>query len=199
MSSGVYIIAHPETGRCYVGSSIDVARRWKRHDYELRNNKHHSRKLQSVCSERLEYSLVEIAEKENLTEAEQRWMERLDSVKNGFNVCPTAGTPSTLPKTDEHKARIGAAHRGRKRSDDAKARMSAAMKGKKRTPTTAETAAKISAAKKGRPMAEETKARLSAAKTGVKTGPCSEARRLAISTAQRARHAQKKLEAHFAN
>lgn len=183
MKSGVYVIAHPAPGRCYVGSSVDVERRWKRHLADLRKKRHHSFKLQRVATERLEFSLVESTT--SLAEAEQRWMDLLDSVAAGFNVCPFACTTSTLPKTAEHKAKIGAAHRGTKRSEEARSRIADAMRGKKRPPLSAEQKAKISAAKKGRPMSEEAKKKLPAAKAGVKTGPCSEARRAAISAAKK--------------
>lgn len=189
MTSGVYVIAHKPTGNCYVGSSVDVERRWKRHCADLRKGQHHSYKLNVLCLSELAFSLVDVLEKNDLTEGEQRWMDNLDAVKNGLNVCPNASTPSTLPKTAEHKARIGAAHRGMKRSAEARARMSAAMTGIKRGPLPAEVAAKISAANKGRKRTEEVKRNLSLLKKGVKTGPCSDSRRLAISVAKRKRDA----------
>jgi hypothetical protein len=58
--------------------------------------------------------------------------------------------------TDETKAKIGAAGRGRKLSDETKARISAALRGRKHTD---ETKAKMSAAKRGRsPLAALTEA-----------------------------------------
>ena len=191
MASGIYVIAHPVTGNCYVGSSVDIARRWKRHAAELRRGEHHSHKLNVYCRDVLVFSVVELVEKEHLTSAEQRWMDRLDSTR-----WQTASTfalrqvrQARYQRHKSTKDRIGAAHHGMTRSDEAKARMSAAMRGKTRTPTTPEVAAKISAAKKGLPMSPEAKAKLSAAKRGVKIGPCSDARRAAISVAKRARDA----------
>lgn len=182
MKSGIYVIAHPSSGRCYVGSSVDVPRRWKRHQADLRQKRHHSFKLQRVATESLVFSFVEATT--DLAAAEQRWIDLLDSVESGFNVCPDAGTAGTLPKTAEHKAKIGAAHRGMKRSDEARARISEAMSGKKRKPLSDAQKAKISAAKKGRPMSDAAKAKLSAFRSGVSTGPCSDQRRENIRAAK---------------
>ena len=196
MSTGIYIIANKLTGKCYVGSSVDIVRRWKRHDYELRSGKHHSQKLQrsyAKCGESaFYYSVVEFCEKSDLTVREQHWIDRLDAYSAGYNACPNAGAVGRMPKTPEHRRRIGEAQLGRKRTTEAKARMSKAMSGKTRGPMSDELKAKISAALKGRKMTQEAKYKLSAAKTGVKTGPCSESRRAAISAAKRARDAARK-------
>ena len=40
MTSGVYAIRHIETGRCYVGSTVDMSRRWKEHKIRIKSGKH---------------------------------------------------------------------------------------------------------------------------------------------------------------
>ena len=196
MVSGIYVIANKVAGKFYVGSSIDIARRWKRHLYELRHGKHHSIKLQNSYSkhgeEAFSFSIVEFCSKTEFQLLEQRWLDNLNAHTEGYNVCPKACDVSTLPKTDEHKRRIGEAQLGRKRSLSAKENMSKAMSGKKRGPMSAELRAKISASLKGRVIPPETREKLAAAKIGVKTGPCSDERRAAISKAKRARDAAKK-------
>jgi hypothetical protein len=72
------------------------------------------------------------------------------------------------PLAPEHKAKIGAAHAGQKRSPETKAKIGAGNTGKKQSP---ETIAKISAAKTGKKHTPETKAKQSAAHAGKKMSP----------------------------
>ena len=67
--------------------------------------------------------------------------------------------------SEETRAKIGAAHKGKKHSAESKAKMSAAKKGRK---LSAEHKAKIGAAKKGRKLSAEHKAKMSKAKKGRK-------------------------------
>ena len=70
------------------------------------------------------------------------------------------------PLTDEARAKIGNANRGRVRSEELRARISASLSGRIRP---LEVGAKISAAKKGRTViSQETRARISVALTGKK-------------------------------
>lgn len=195
---GVYTIRHIASGKVYVGSSVDVSRRLKAHLSNLRNGKHRNSHLQRAWdkygAKAFEFTFAEQTTREELIATEQRWIDSLEAANplRGFNACPVAASVGSLPKSEEHRRKIGAAHKGKKRSQAAKDRMSAAMTGKKRAATSPAHAAKLSAAKKGKPMSEAAKAKLSVAKTGIKTGPCSLARRAAISAAQIARHAANK-------
>ena len=111
--------------------------------------------------------------------ADKSWANLIE--ENGLD-----GAPPGHKHTDETKAKISAANKGkqnslgykhstetrakqseskkgRKRSDETKSKMSASMKGKKHTD---ETRAKISAANKGRDVSDGTKAKMSAANKG---------------------------------
>ena len=111
--------------------------------------------------------------------ADKSWANLIE--ENGLD-----GAPPGHKHTDETKAKISAANKGkqnslgykhstetrakqseskkgRKRSDETKSKMSASMKGKKHTD---ETRAKISAANKGRKRSDETRAKISAANKG---------------------------------
>lgn len=46
--AGIYKIDCVQNGRFYIGSSIDVQQRWKKHQSDLRGNKHCNRHLQSA-------------------------------------------------------------------------------------------------------------------------------------------------------
>jgi hypothetical protein len=73
---------------------------------------------------------------DDLLPREQHWMDALFAAhpQLGLNRAPTAGSP-----------------RGMKRSDEAKAKVSAANKGRKLGPLSAAHKAKVSASKKGQP------------------------------------------------
>jgi hypothetical protein len=62
--------------------------------------------------------------------------------------------------SDEHKVKISVAKKGIVVSDETKARLSAVHKGKVRIPFSEETRAKMSAAKKGVPKSDEHKAKM---------------------------------------
>ena len=46
MVAGIYGIRNSISGKWYVGSSINIQRRWKKHIQRLRTNKHENIKLQ---------------------------------------------------------------------------------------------------------------------------------------------------------
>lgn len=68
--------------------------------------------------------------------------------------------------SDETKAKISLSRKGRKLSEETKAKLSAVIKGRLRGPTPQETKAKISAAKKGIKPSTEARAKLSAVRLG---------------------------------
>lgn len=47
---GVYLIRHEPTGRCYVGGSDEIERRWASHQYNLGRGSHTVRDLQDDWS-----------------------------------------------------------------------------------------------------------------------------------------------------
>ena len=67
-------------GKCYIGSTYDFVDRFRKHRYCLRNNKHHSKILQSSWSKYGEnyfvFGIIEFVESiDNLTIVEQKWMD----------------------------------------------------------------------------------------------------------------------------
>lgn len=187
---GVYLIKHIESNKVYVGSSIDVTRRLRAHVRALRKGDHHNSHLQRAWGKYGEQAFVtdvlQEAERHELIEAEQKWIDALKAAdaRYGYNACPIAASVGSLPKSEEHRAKIGAAHKGVKRSEEAKARMSEAMRGKRRGPMSAETRAKISTATKGRQKTANERANISKAMSGKERGPCSDARREALRLAK---------------
>lgn len=88
--SGVYVIQSAD-GRIYVGSSVDVEKRWIEHKSRLRNGKHDNPVLSGIVAEfgldSLQHRLLLRCAPESLREQEQAAIDRL---KPALNVLPTA-------------------------------------------------------------------------------------------------------------
>jgi group I intron endonuclease len=91
--SGIYkiqSITKPE--RIYFGSAVNIKARWRSHLFDLRKNKHHSKKLQrhydKYGKSDLMFSILLGCDKEDLIKIEQYF---LDSYRPYFNNSLTAG------------------------------------------------------------------------------------------------------------
>src|SRR6266702_3230850 len=85
--SGVYVIQNVITSDCYVGSSVDIARRKLKHFYQLRSNKHGNQHLQSAYNKYGHDSFLftvheEVTEKEDLVRREPYWINHLSPQYN---------------------------------------------------------------------------------------------------------------------
>lgn len=115
---GVYGIVNPSTGRCYIGSSIDVWKRWQEHRKHLREGRHHSPALQNAWNRHGEPSFafvfLEAARREDLRAAEQCW---LDQLRPEYNAAPSALAPMQgRSHSAESRRKMSESRRGRARS-----------------------------------------------------------------------------------
>jgi len=148
MTSGIYAIINMVNGKQYVGSAVDIRRRWLVHRWELRRGTHHSGILQRAWVKYGEHGfafevLEELADSQALVPAEQRW---IDALKPAYNVAPTAGSQLGFKHAAETLPRLGASWKGRKHTPEERAKIGSAHRGKL---VSAETRAKLSVAKKG--------------------------------------------------
>lgn len=153
---GVYVIENVTTNTFYVGSTVNMRKRWNYHRMELRRGSHHSAHLQNAWNKYGEGAFVFIplqliVEKERRLLAEQGF---LDGFSNSYNIARRAQSCAGVkrsaetkarmrasftsarreharelgraPKSTEHRARIGEANAGRKQSEGARAKMRAA-------------------------------------------------------------------------
>lgn len=96
---GIYQIKNTKNNKVYIGSSIDIDRRWKEHTKDLENNKHHSIKLQrsyNLTKDKsiFKFSIVEEVEDINkLRDREQYYINLYNSYHVGYNCCSKADNP----------------------------------------------------------------------------------------------------------
>lgn len=170
LKSGVYLITNTMNGKVYVGSgAISIKLRWTRHKMLLKARKHWNQYLQNAWNKygkeafRFEV-LIRCAPKDCILH-EQFFIDKYRSAdrKLGYNISPTAGNCLGTVHTDETRAKMSEAHRGKKKSFEHAAKVAAANRGQKRS---AESRAKMSAAKKGKRQSAEHIAKMVASKTG---------------------------------
>ena len=110
ISSGIYAIRNLINQKMYVGSAVNIKRRWKSHRSGLLHGKHHSVKLQRAWSKyggsAFEWVVLEAVEKTMLIEREQHWIDLLRSQSCGYNVNPTAGSSLGRKATLETRRRM---------------------------------------------------------------------------------------------
>ena len=136
--SGVYIITNTVNGNRYIGSSIDIHRRWVTHLRELRKGVHGNEILQRAWDKygekAFEFSVLLVCSEHDTLLNEQQF---LDAVHPEYNICISV-TASMLGRTmsDEHKRNISEARKGYAMSDEQKLKLSEAHKGKNHTEET---------------------------------------------------------------
>lgn len=117
----VYIIkCNSNQQRYYVGSTVSFDDRKESHLISLRNNKHHSVKLQNHVNkygiEDIYFEILEECEKENLIEREQHF---IDTLTPYFNTSKIAGSSlAGLIKTEEWGRNISNAKKGKSTATD---------------------------------------------------------------------------------
>lgn len=106
---GVYAIVHPESGRLYIGSSVNIYSRWRSHKSDLKNRRHYCVYLQRAWDkhgeEAFEWRVLESCLKEKLIliAREQHWLDRYKGQL--FNSINTANpAESRCPTAEERQA-----------------------------------------------------------------------------------------------
>ncbi len=117
---GIYRIVHAETGKSYIGSAVNLLRRWSAHWGNLTRNRHHSKHLQSAWNKyganafRFECLEIVVA-KESLLEREQFWLDHYGSYakERGYNSRTVAHSNAGYVPSAETREKISRAGRGR--------------------------------------------------------------------------------------
>lgn len=153
MTSGIYSIAHTGSGKFYIGSSINVERRWGDHKKLLRAGKHHSAHLQRAWSKHGEasfaFEMLIACALDELQDIEQIAINEFSPV---FNMTDCVDSPM----------------RGKKHTAETRAKISAKRAGQI---VSAETRAKLSAARSTWVLSDASRKKISVARTGMKFTP----------------------------
>ena len=135
MNTGIYKIEHVASGKKYIGQAVDIKRRLGEHKYSLKAKRAPSVKLQRAWDKYGEnafiFQTLLVCHASDLNMYEQIIMDHYDCVKNGYNILPTAGSCKGHKQTEEHKAKIGAANRGKSPSAEQRKKISETLKGRK--------------------------------------------------------------------
>lgn len=147
-SSGVYAFWCEVERRCYIGGSINIEWRKKRHIYRLRAGNHGNKSFQEAFNthgeEAFEFIILELCSSENVARLERFWVEQLKgALFNPPNAALTSGTPGVRSssevrskiskalagreKTLEHRLNLWNNRRGWKHSEESKAKISKAL------------------------------------------------------------------------
>ena len=91
MRSGIYLIHFMNTNKNYVGASKDVWKRLRTHRSELKNCKHWfgNKGMYQDASKNgfdsIYFYILELCDISKLKEREQYWIDKFDSVNDGYN------------------------------------------------------------------------------------------------------------------
>lgn len=138
--SGIYQIQSkikPE--RIYIGSAVNIRKRWGAHKWHLQKNIHHCSKLQRHCNKYgitdLQFSIIVGCEADNLLTTEQFY---LDAYKPFFNTCLIAGNKLGTKASDETRKKLSYLKKGKlvrpagsKLTEEHKRKISEAQMGEK--------------------------------------------------------------------
>lgn len=157
--SGIYQILHAESGRSYIGQSVNLAKRLMEHRASLRRGAHDNRYLQRAFDkygeDQFSFSVVEYSSPSRLTEREQFWIDRV-GFDRLFNLSPSAGrSQQGVKRSLETRQRISSSKRGTKVSEHTKRLLSQHFRGIKMPPRSKEWCIRISNAKKGKPFSQK--------------------------------------------
>lgn len=136
--SGIYKIqSRIKPERIYIGSSINIYKRWGDHNTDLLKNRHGNSRLQNHYNKYgesdLQFSVLCGCEVSEIIKNEQFFIEGYNPY---FNICKIAGNTLGKMHSEESKRKMSESKKGHKVSDETKAKMSVARKGSKRSEET---------------------------------------------------------------
>jgi len=203
--AGVYEIVNTINGNCYIGSSINLKKRFRDHQNDLYKQKHRNAHLQKAWVKYGEKSYIFrvllYCDPEMTIIYEQMC---IDGLHPEYNIAPIAGNNSGTKRSEETKQKLSEAHKGISQSKELVQKRVDARKGYTHSEETKkkisdshigktyseETLHNMSEGQKKRfskegSVTEETRVKLSFAAKGRKCGPMSEVQKKKISISRK--------------
>ena len=170
-NSGIYKITNINNSKCYIGSAIDINRRWSKHKATLKHNTHTNKYLQLAYNKEGKpsifiYEVLLYCDVKDLLFYEQR---AINTYKPEYNICQIAASQLGMKHSEETKKKISSSLKGRTISEEARKKVAISAMGNKRNlgrSPSKETRQKMSESAKGRIVSEETRAKLRIANAG---------------------------------
>lgn len=164
MISGIYQIKNLINKKCYIGSAINFQKRWWQHEWDLKNNKHHSQYLQNAYNkygkDAFEFEILFTCPKSELIRIEQYF---LNNYQPSYNICRIAGSVLGRKHSEETKRKISTSNIGKKHSEESKVLIGLSAKNRVVSDSTKQ---KISNLHKGRKHSQEAKNKMSSWQKG---------------------------------
>lgn len=115
--SGIYKITNTINGDFYIGSAVNIRKRWNRHRWNLNKNRHNSPYLQNAWNkygvDAFEFSIIETCFVFALILREQYY---IDTLKPKYNISQTAGSSLGVKHTEATRSKISVGMTGNKNS-----------------------------------------------------------------------------------
>lgn len=118
---GIYKIENLINKKIYIGSSIDITKRWRKHKFELNKNIHPNTYLQRAWnkygSSNFSFKIIEYCGQNNIASREQSY---LNSLNPEYNLCKIAYSSLGRKATEETKALMSSVRIGLKHTEASK-------------------------------------------------------------------------------
>lgn len=174
-TSGIYKITCFPTGKVYVGSAVNLYRRWQEHRTALRRDAHKNVHLQNAWRKYGEdafvFTVLELILSPFLIEREQYWLDTTKAYdrRRGFNIATVAGSNIGIVRSEETRRRWSEQRRGKSRGpmpESQRRALSEAKRGMKYRPHSEDARRAKRERMKGRIVSDETRKKISAAHKG---------------------------------
>jgi group I intron endonuclease len=111
-TSGVYSITNTKNKKRYIGSAVNIERRWMTHRAYLRGGVHHSRHLQNAWNhygeKAFSFEILTTCEPDDLITQEQFWIDAFQAADSryGYNTAPIAGSSRGRKASAETRSKL---------------------------------------------------------------------------------------------
>jgi len=177
MTQGIYEIVNWQDGKAtsYIGSSLNIERRWGEHRRALRRGRHENAHLQNAWDKYGEaafaFSMLEEVGTDMLLAMEQEYLDDYFDRGQCYNIAQEAAAPfSGRNHTDEARRKIAEASKSRRHTPETRCKMSEVRKGRmpwnKGKHLSEEHKRKIGEASKGRRHTDEARRKICEGMTG---------------------------------